>query len=621
MDTTQVRDQVRDHAAFDHRRDLLQVREAWGADPGTVAHGAAVARQVITVDTLGRFDHLEGFVGRHDRAPRNLQEVRDQGFDVLQGALFGRRRGQRVIRLVRAGRHVAHALVDDLDALAHFFHAHHATVVGITMDCQRDFELEVLVARIRTSLAQVEVQAGGTQAWAGNAPVQRFFGVVGSDANGTALEDAVLQCRLGVFVEALWQPVHEVLDQLFPAAWQVVCNTADAIPGRVQTETGNGFDHRVCLLTVGEGEEHRGHRAHVLDIGTQEQQVAGDTEELGHHDTNHVDAIRHGDAGQFLDRKHVRQVVHHPAEVIDAVGVRDVAVPGLAFAHLLGTTVVIADVRDAVDDFFAVQLQDDTERTVGRRVVRAQVEEHVVLVLAGTLHAPGFRIEARCFFFQLLFGQRQAVGIEFGRTRGEVLAQRMAFPGRRHHDAGQVRVAREIDPEHVPHFTLVPVGVWPDTGDGRHAQVAFRQRYLEHDVAVTFYRHQVIEHSEVGARQSAAVSAQALVHAMQVVEHGIGLGHLTQERQDFHQSGALDPQHRHAGASRLGREGLGAKTVVQFNDDVLVVSLVRRDVQSVVCSHRSQSLRSTYRINPGSCLFYKKNGLDQTSSGLRRLVT
>ena len=41
-----------------------------------------------------------------------------------------------------------------------------------------------------------------------------------------------------------------------------------------------------------------------------------------------------------------------------------IAVPGLALGHLLGATVVVADVRHAVDDLFAVQLQDDAERTV-----------------------------------------------------------------------------------------------------------------------------------------------------------------------------------------------------------------------------------------------------------------
>ncbi|KPC00018.1 Uncharacterized protein AC506_1613 [Pseudomonas syringae pv. maculicola str. M6] len=389
----------------------------------------------------------------------------------------------------------------------------------------------------------------------------------------------------------------------------------------MQAEAGDGLDHGVGFLAVGEREEHRRHGANVLNVGAQEQQVAGDTEELGHHDADDVDFLWHLDARQLLDREHVRQVVHHAAEVIDTVGVRDEAVPGLTLGHFLGTTVVVTNVRNAVDDFFAVQLQDDAECTVSRRVVRPQVEEHIVLVLAGALHAPVFRAKARGFFFQLLFGEGQAVRVELGCAGREVLAQRVTFPGRRHHDAAQVRVAREVDTEHVPDFALVPVGIRPDAGDGRHAQVAFGQRHLDHHVAVSLDRQQVIENGEVGTRQAPAISAQTLVNAMQVVEHGVRLWHVTQERQDFEQSGALDPQHRHAGARRLGSEGLGAKTVIQFNDDILVVSLVRRDVQSVVCSHRSQSLRSTYRINPGSCLFYKKNGLYQTSSGLRRLVT
>ena len=160
--------------------------------------------------------------------------------------------------------------------------------------------------------------------------------------------------------------------------------------------------------------------------------------------------------------------------------------PRLALGHFLGTTVVVADVRHAVDDFFAVQLQDDTEGTVSRRVVRAQVEEHVVLVGAGTLHAPVFRTEPRRFFFKLLLGEVEAERVEFGGARREVLAQRVTFPGRRHHDARQVRVAREVDAEHVPDFTLVPAGVWPDAGHGRDAQVALAQRDLDHHVAVTF---------------------------------------------------------------------------------------------------------------------------------------
>ncbi len=93
--------------------------------------------------------------------------------------------------------------------------------------------------------------------------------------------------------------IQRVFHQFFPAAWQVVGDAADAVPGWVQTETGDGFDHRVRLLAVGEGEEYRSHGADVLDVGTEEQQVAGDPEELGHHDADDVDLLWHLDAGQL----------------------------------------------------------------------------------------------------------------------------------------------------------------------------------------------------------------------------------------------------------------------------------------------------------------------------------
>ncbi|MCY1426696.1 hypothetical protein D9M71_425220 [compost metagenome] len=241
---------------------------------------------------------------------------------------------------------------------------------------------------------------------------------------------------------------------------------------------------------------------------------------------------------------------------------------------------------------------------MGRRVVRAQVEEHVVLVGALAFHAPGFGIEARGFFFQLLLGQGQAIGVELGGPGRVVLAQRVAFPGRWHHDPGQVRVAGKVDAEHVPDFALVPVGVRPDAGHRWQAEVALGQGDLDHYVTITFERHQVVEHAEVGARQAAALGAQALVHAVQVIQHDIRLGQVAQEGQDFHQFCPGNPKHRHASAGALGGKRLWAKTVVQFDDHILVVSLVRRDIQSGVRCHGLGRYRSTYRMKPGflSCL-------------------
>ena len=132
----------------------------------------------------------------------------------------------------------------------------------------------------------------------------------------------------------------------------------------MHTETGDCFHHIVNFLTVGKGEEDRGHRADVLNKRRDVQQVAVNAEQFGEHNANHVYAIRYGDTRQFFYRQYVRHFVDAAAEVFDTVGIRNVAVPGLAFAHFLSATVVVADVRHAVDNFFAVKLKYDTECAV-----------------------------------------------------------------------------------------------------------------------------------------------------------------------------------------------------------------------------------------------------------------
>ena len=171
--------------------------------------------------------------------------------------------------------------------------------------------------------------------------------------------------------------------------------------------------------------------------------------------------------------------------------------PGLTFAHLFSATVVVADVRYAVDDFFAIKLQHNTERTVGRRVVRTEVEEHEVLIFGATLHAPIFRFEGQRFHFQILFGFSQLKRIKFGRTRRVVFTQRMTFPGMRHQQTRQVRVTFDIDAKHFPGFTLIPVGVREQFGESRYAQIVFRQSHLEHDIAIAFNGDQVIENGKI----------------------------------------------------------------------------------------------------------------------------
>jgi len=249
------------------------------------------------------------------------------------------------------------------------------------------------------------------------------------------------------------------------------------------------------------------------------------------HHPDRLDALRHLDAGEFFQRQHIGQIVHDPTEIIDAVGIGNIAVPGLTLAHLLGATVVVADVRDAVDHLFAIQLQHDTKGAVGRGVVGTQIEEHEIVIVGAAFHPPILGDEAQRLLLHILTQGIEMKGIKFGGARRIILAQRVAGPGGRQQDAAQTRVAFEADTEQIPDFALVPVGVRIDTGDGRQRREIAAQRDLDADVAlpargdVARHRQQVIDDGEIRRRQAVAVLAQTLVDRGQVVQHRVGLRH------------------------------------------------------------------------------------------------
>lgn len=60
-------------------------------------------------------------------------------------------------------------------------------------------------------------------------------------------------------------------------------------------------------------------------------------------------------------------------------------------------------------------------------------------------------------------------------------------------------------------------------------QIVFRQRHLEHDVAVAIDRDQVIENGKIRGGQAIAVRAQTFVHAVQVKQHHVRLRQFLQK--------------------------------------------------------------------------------------------
>ena len=160
-----------------------------------------------------------------------------------------------------------------------------------------------------------------------------------------------------IFDKARWKVVDEIAEHLLPALGQVCGNAADAKPGRMHARARNCLNDAEGALTIVEGEKDRRHLSQVLGKRAIPDQVADDAKQLRQHDADHLGARRDLDAGEFLDRREIGQVVHHAAEVIDPVGVGNVGVPGLALTHFFGAAMVKADFGNGVDDLFAIELQ------------------------------------------------------------------------------------------------------------------------------------------------------------------------------------------------------------------------------------------------------------------------
>ena len=84
------------------------------------------------------------------------------------------------------------------------------------------------------------------------------------------------------------------------------------------------------------------------------------------------------DAEQPLRAEREGDVVARRVEVVLAVGPRDDLVVLAVLADLLEAAVQVADVRDAAHDRLAVELEHQAQHAVRRRMLRADVDEHVL---------------------------------------------------------------------------------------------------------------------------------------------------------------------------------------------------------------------------------------------------
>jgi hypothetical protein len=162
--------------------------------------------------------------------------------------------------------------------------------------------------------------------------------------------------------------------------------------GVVHPQPGDGLEHRQQLLAAQEAEEHRRHRTQFHAAGGQGDEVAGDPVEFHQHHADDAGALGDvvGDPEELLDAQAVRGLVEERRQVVHAGHERDALRPRPVLEILLDSRVQVADPAAGVGDGLALDLENEAQDTVRRRVLGTHVDDDALArdgtVLRGLHH-------------------------------------------------------------------------------------------------------------------------------------------------------------------------------------------------------------------------------------------
>ncbi|MGY4645481.1 hypothetical protein ACVW07_003314 [Cellulomonas sp. URHB0016] len=194
---------------------------------------------------------------------------------------------------------------------------------------------------------------------------------------------------------------HQVLElaQVVPHRREGLPDGVDR-PGRDVLGDAAGPDERVVHAQAGDeledledllaGREAHGHDrrgAHLVAARGEAHEVRRDPVELHeqHPDDGGPLGDVLGDAEQLLDRETVGRLLEQRGDVVHAGAERHALGPGAELHVLLDAGVQVADARAGLGHRLTVDLEHQPEHAVGRRVLRAHVDDDALLAQPGRL--------------------------------------------------------------------------------------------------------------------------------------------------------------------------------------------------------------------------------------------
>ena len=359
-------------------------------------------------------------------------------------------------------------------------------------------------------------------------------------------------------------PEHEVLEGVArvehdlhrrpalgdPAPGEIVLEPADAVEVRVEATAGGRLDEIEDVLTVAEPVERRREGTDLEAHLPEEQQEGGDTRQLGEGRADPLGARRRLDPHELLGPVHERNFVREARQPVDAVDERRHLGIRAELGELLVPAVHVPDHRIGREDALAVEAHDETQRAVGGRVLRPEVEDHVAGVeldvdlrvgevahrfgwhghvarhLDGSLAPVDPRVGRslrRLPITPRLGAARRLAGhsldvdeagpwLHDPSEQREVLTQRVPLELEREEEVTQRGVSVELDAVHLPALPLVPVGTGVDRHPRRDLRGCFVDVGLEREPPQARRRLDVREHLEPSGRTGGAEGHLGRLH-------------------------------------------------------------------------------------------------------------
>lgn len=321
------------------------------------------------------------------------QEVVDESLHVLLHSCAGWRRNLVVLDADGTSRHLVQALVNDPERLAELGHTAQVAVVAVAIGTDGNVKLYLVVGIVGLALADIPWDTGSTEHDTSKGQVQGLGSGDDTDTTKTLDPHTVVRQHLLGLVDSVTELSGPLVDIVEQASGNILVDTArsnvcgvhasarDTLVEFLETQQSvfdlsapvrHVTDHQ--LLALLEAPQERRQRTNIHGVGQDSHQVVEDAGQFAEERSNPLGTIGNVDVEELLDGEGEALLVGHHGDVIQPVEIRESLEIGLVLDQLLGSAVKQTDVRVCADNFLSIEFKNQTQHTVGGRVLGTKVD-------------------------------------------------------------------------------------------------------------------------------------------------------------------------------------------------------------------------------------------------------